>query len=147
MDASGFPPRLDLFKATAVGLVSEEEESPLDSTCLRGFISRHPELSSKFANGLNRQRDLSSKPGPIKDYFQKLQMLLLKHNFLPHNICNMGEKGLLLGTSNRGKVIVRRGRGPPGETEDGSREWITVVETCRANNAMLPLMVIYHDRG
>ena len=35
MDASGFPPRLDLFKAIAVRLVSEEEGPPLSSTWLR----------------------------------------------------------------------------------------------------------------
>ena len=74
-------------------------------------------------------------------------MLLRKHNFLSHNIYNMDGKGFHLGMSNRAKFIVRRGRGPPRETENGSREWITVVETCCANNAMLPPMVIYHDKG
>ena len=47
----------------------------------------------------------------------------------------------------RAKVIVRRGKGPPRETGDGSREWITVVEACCANNTMLPLMVIYQGKG
>ena len=146
MDASCFPPRLDLFKAIAARLVSEEEGPPLGPTWLGGFLNRHPELSSKFASGLNRQRALSSKPGPIKDYFQKLQMLLRKHNFLPHNIYNIDEKSFLLGMSNQAKVIVRRGRGPPRETEDGSQEWITVVETCCANT-ILPPMVIYQGKG
>ena len=109
MDASGFPPCLDLFKATAARLVSEEEGPPLSSTWLRGFLNHHPELSSKFASGLNHQHTLSSKLGPIKDYFQKLQILYRKHNFLPHNIYNMYEKGFLLGMSNLAKVIVRRG--------------------------------------
>ena len=62
MDASGSPPRLDPLKATAIRLVSEEEGPPLGPTWLRGFLNRHPELSSKFASGLNRQRALSSKP-------------------------------------------------------------------------------------
>ena len=45
----------------------------------------------------------------------------------------MDEKGFLLGLSNKAKVIVRRGRRQPArETQDGSREWITVVETCCA---------------
>ena len=58
MDASGFPPRLDLFKATAARLVSEEGGPPLCPTWLRGFLDRYPELSCKFASGLNRQRAL-----------------------------------------------------------------------------------------
>ena len=59
----------------------------------------------------------------------------------------MDEKVFLLGMSNRAKVIVRRGRGPPRETEDGLRERITVVETCCANNTMFPPMVIYQGKG
>ena len=120
MDASGFPPRLDLFKATAARPVSEEEGPPPGSTWLRGFLNHRPELSSEFASGLNRQRALSSKPEPIQNSFQKVQMLLWKHSFLRHNIYDMDEKLFLLEMSNRAKVTVRRGRGPPRETEDGS---------------------------
>ena len=58
----------------------------------------------------------------------------------------MDEKGFLLGMSDLAKVIVRRGR-LPRETENGSRECITAVETCCANNAMLPPMDIYHGKG
>ena len=110
MDASGFPPRLDLFEAVAARLVSDDGGPPLRITWLRRFLNRHPEYSTKFASGLNRQRALSSKPEPIKDYFRKLQTLLRKYKFLPHNIYSMDEKGFLLGLSNRAKVIVKRVR-------------------------------------
>ena len=59
----------------------------------------------------------------------------------------MDEMGFLLGMSKRAKVIVRRRRGPPRRTENGSRVWITVVETGRANNAMLPPKAIYQGKG
>ena len=59
----------------------------------------------------------------------------------------MDEKVFLLGMPNRAKVIVKRGRMPPRETENGSREWITAVETCCANYAMLPSMVNYQGKG
>ena len=42
--------------------------------------------------------------------FSKLQTLIQKYKFLPHNIYNMDEKGFLLGLSNRAKAIVGRGR-------------------------------------
>ena len=63
----------------------------------------------------------------------------------------MDEKGFLLGlpVSNKAKVIVRRGRRQPArETQDGSREWITVVETCCQciNSTMLPPMVIFQGK-
>ena len=59
----------------------------------------------------------------------------------------MDEKGFLLGMSNWAKVIVKRGRQPARETQDGSREWIAVVETCCANNTTLPPMDIYQGKG
>ena len=45
MDASGFPPCLDLFKAVAARLVSDDGEPPLGSTWLRKFLNHHPENS------------------------------------------------------------------------------------------------------
>ena len=41
---------------------------------------------------------------------------------------NMDEKGFILGTANRAKVIARAGRRPPRTTHDGTRELITVIE-------------------
>ena len=65
----------------------------------------------KFSSGLNHQHALSSKPELIKDYFRKLQTLLRKYKFLPHNIYNMDEKGFLLGLSNREKSLLGGGDG------------------------------------
>ena len=70
MDASGFPPRLNLFKAVAARLVLDDGGPPLGITWLRRFLNRHPEHSTKFSSGLNRQCALSSKPEPIEGYFR-----------------------------------------------------------------------------
>ena len=56
---------------------------------------------------------------------------------------NMDEKGFILGTANWAKVIARAGRRPPRTTHDGTRELITVIETCGAKRAMLPPMVVF----
>ena len=55
----------------------------------------------------------------------------------------MDEKGFLLGYNNRVKVIVRHRRRTPMETQDRSREWITVVVCASAGQFMLPPMIIY----
>ena len=59
----------------------------------------------------------------------------------------MDEKGYLLGYNNRAKVIVRHRQRMPTETQDGSREWITVVERTSAGQFMLPPMIIYKGKG
>ena len=83
----------------------------------------------------------------IKDYFQKLDKVLKKYAFKPKNMYNMDEKGFLLGYNNRAKVIVRHRRQMPTETQDRSREWITVVECASAGQFMLPPMIIYRGKG
>ena len=73
MDAFGFPPHLDLFKAMVARLVSDDGGPPLSITWLRKFLNRHPEHTTKISSRLNHQHALSSKPEPVKDYFRKLQ--------------------------------------------------------------------------
>ena len=96
---------------------------------------------------LDRQQALASNPTYIKDHFQKLGGVLRKYAFKPENMYNMDEKGSLLGYNNRAKVIVRYRRRMPTETQDGSREWITVVECTSAGQFMLPPMIIYKEKG
>ena len=75
-------------------MVSEEEAPPLGSTCqwLGGFLNYHPELSSKFASGLDRRRAHSCKPEPIReswnrskvmeDMFGALRLVSCQHSFV-----------------------------------------------------------------
>jgi hypothetical protein len=150
MDSQGFPPRLDLFKAMAQLLyqqhMQESEESgpeTLGPTWLRGFLNRHPAVSARYSTTLDRQRAFANQPGPIKDYFKKLKAVIARYKIRDENIWNMDEKGFTLGLANRAKVVARAGRRPPRTTHDGTRELITVIETCGANRTMLPPMVIF----
>ena len=52
-----------LIKAVAARLVSGDGGPPLGITWLREFLNSHPEHSTKFASGLNRQRALSDSLG------------------------------------------------------------------------------------
>jgi hypothetical protein len=76
MDAQGFPPRLDIFKAVGQKLAkqcAEEEGNPklgsLGPTWLRGFLNRHPAVSARFAANLDRLKSFANNPVPIRDYF------------------------------------------------------------------------------
>ena len=59
----------------------------------------------------------------------------------------MDEKDFLLGYNNRAKFIARHRQWAPMETQDGSREWITVVECTSAGQFTLPPMIIYKGKG
>ena len=97
LDAQGFPPRLDLFKATAAELATSQQtaEAPslssslpanIGPTWIRGFLGRHPEFRAEFAVLQDHQRLHASHPTPIRDYFNELGAVLRKYNFQPHNM-------------------------------------------------------------
>ena len=100
---------------------------------------------------MDRQRAFANHPGPIKDYFKKLQAVIAKYQIRDENMWNMDEKGFILGKANRAKVMARAGRQPPRTTHDGTRELITAIEACGAKQGMLPPMVVFkgtaHYRG
>ena len=73
MDAQGFLPRLDIFKAMAEKLTQEEGRDGLGPTRLRGYLNRHPAISARFASTMDSQCAFANAPGPTKDYFRKLR--------------------------------------------------------------------------
>ena len=72
----------------------------------------------------------ANHPGPIKDYFKKLQAVIAKYRIWGKNMWNMDKKGFILGKANRAKVMVRAGRLLPRTTHNGTRELITIIEAC-----------------
>ena len=59
----------------------------------------------------------------------------------------MGEKGFLLDHNNRAKVIMRHRWRALTKSQDGSREWITIVECTSAGRFMIPSTIIYKGKG
>ena len=55
---------------------------------------------------------------------------------------NMDEKGFMMGIALRCKVICQKGRRSARLTQDGSREWITVIETISGDGRALRPMII-----
>ena len=80
LDARGFPPRLDLFKAMAAELASQQANPSLPvnlgPTWIRGFLGRRPGFRAGVAVLQDYQRLHASHPTPIRDYFNKLGAVL-----------------------------------------------------------------------
>ena len=55
---------------------------------------------------------------------------------------NIDEKGFMMGKALRCKVICRRRRRTPQMIHDGSREWVTVVETVSRDQRVLRPFII-----
>jgi hypothetical protein len=53
----------------------------------------------------------------------------------------MDEKGFMMGSAVRCKVICRRGRRIPCLTHNGSRTWVTIIEAVSAAGVPLPPVI------
>ena len=137
-----------------------EENRSLGKHWISHFLSRHPGLASKLSSQLNRQRAFASNPAALKDYFTKvralldtpgnylyslvvqLQGLIKFYNISNSKIYNMDERGSMMGVTLRCKVICRKGPWVARLTQDGSREWITVIEALSGDGCVLRPMII-----
>ena len=54
----------------------------------------------------------------------------------------MDEKGFMMGVALRCKVICKKGRRSAKKTQDGSQEWVTVIETLSGDGRVLHPMII-----
>ena len=86
MDSQGSPPRLDIFKAVAKKLFQQQLDDSNDSepktlgpNWLRGFLNWNPAISARYSIPMDRQRAFVNHPGPIKDCFKKLKVVILKY--------------------------------------------------------------------
>ena len=62
---------------------------------------------------------------------------------LEQDIYNFNETGFQMGVISTVKVVTRAGtQGRPTLTQPGTREWVTVIETIRADGTTIPLMII-----
>jgi hypothetical protein len=73
MDDWGFPPRLAVVKEIAAHLVScRASGRKLGVHWMQMFLERNPEVATKLAVRLERQRAYADNPAIIKDYFKKV---------------------------------------------------------------------------
>ncbi|KAH8145291.1 uncharacterized protein LAJ45_01640 [Morchella importuna] len=76
LDIWGFPPRMKYVKDLATNYVrSHGVKNPnLGVNWTTRFLTRHPELESKFAIRLDKQRGFANNPKVIKDFFKKVKL-------------------------------------------------------------------------
>lgn len=71
-DEWGHPLKVKYVKAYATALLPKGSELKIGQHWITRFLNRHPEISSKFSQRLDRQRRNAENPAIIKDYFRKV---------------------------------------------------------------------------
>jgi len=71
----------------------EESNRDLRLSSSSAASTRDDDVTSKFAQRIDRQRVFANNPTLIADHFKKLGKILRQENFEPYAITNVDEKG------------------------------------------------------
>ena len=76
VDGFGWPPRTAYVRQMALGFLRGHgiHHPTLGKNWITRFLDRHPDLASRFASRLDKQRAYASNPAIIRDFFQKVSL-------------------------------------------------------------------------
>jgi hypothetical protein len=151
LDTRGFPPRINAVRDIADLLLTARTKSDLltipptvGENWARKFIDRHDTLKTKFSRKYDYQRAKNEDPEIIRDWFQRVQRTIQEFGILEQDIYNFDETGFQMGVISTAKVVTRAEiRGRPTLMQPGNREWVTALETIRADGTTIPPMIIF----
>lgn len=115
------------------------------------FCKRHKdEILSIYLQPLDKDRKFADNKISYELYFQLIERKRQEYEIKPENTYNMDEKGFLIGFMTKAKRIVSRKQFEQkkiiGNTQDGNREWLTVVACICADGTHLPPGLIYQAK-
>ena len=150
MAERGFPltPKMAMAFAWAIAIRSGRQHCFSDSGPSKhwwlGFRQRHPKLSLRKVDKLERNRAECLSPEVVCEYFELLNKTLRDNGILdcPHQILNCDETFLPLDETKEKAVTVRNAKSVYSQSP-GSTEHITMLCCASAAGGALPHMIIY----
>lgn len=153
----GFPMTRDDLRTVAYKFANQlgikhsfnDDEQKAGYDWLQLFLSRHPDLSIRKAEGLSMARSLALNKEEVFSYFNLLEQVLNENELFdkPGSIFNVDETGLQL--NNRpGQVIAEKGsKAVSNITFAEKGETITVVACCNAEGVFIPPVSIMKGKN
>ncbi|XP_035700290.1 histone-lysine N-methyltransferase, H3 lysine-79 specific-like [Branchiostoma floridae] len=152
----GFPPTVRVIKALAFEVEKKrakgrgEEPRFKDSgpgkRWWKGFKGRHPDLSLRSPDQLDKERAAFSTAGVVFEHFERLEQILTDakaKDKRPHVIYNADETGMDL-SAKVSKVIVPKGWKRSPSRRVGGRDHVSALVCISAAGQTVPPMIIYN---
>ena len=169
LSARGIPPTPVMVH----NLVIELTGAPVGEHWIRRFVERHRnELASVYLDSIDYSRRVADNSRHFSHYFMlvsvsfallfvklptyksdfdKLEEKIRKYRIKPFNMYNIDEKGFLMGVCNTMKRIVSikqlKSKKLLGASQDGSREFLSLLATICADGSALPPALIYQGES
>lgn len=116
---------------------------------LKLFLSRHPEISVRKAEGISNSRATGLCKENVREYFRLLAQILDENNLndKPGHIFNVDETGLQL-NNKPGHVLAKKGSKCVANITSAEKgETISVVACCNAEGMFLPPYCIFKGKN
>jgi len=143
LDSRAFPPRRSAVEDMANQLLAARDSGRVGKNWTSNFVRRQPQLSTRFTRKIDYQRVKCEDPNAYNAWFQLVRNMINKHGICEEDIYNFDETGFLMGQISSEMVVTaaeRRGR--PRTTQQGNREWITVIQGIGSYGYVLPPFII-----
>jgi hypothetical protein len=105
----------------------------------------------RFGLRMDRVRHQADSLGKYNSYFDLLHQKREQRTIQPRLTYNMDEKGFSIGEAALSKRVFGKAicvkDGVRGTTQDGNRQWITIIPTIYADGTTLPTSIIYPSEG
>jgi len=140
----GLPPIVQMVQNLAAGIARRQ---PGNHWTARWLAAHKNELKLGYLPPINIARKKADSALYYSLYFKLLSRKIAKYNILPENIYNMDEKGLLIGFLIKLQRVFSKKAFNDGRikniSQDGNREWITIIAAICADGTSLSLGLIY----
>ena len=89
-------------------LRAKSDKAELGIHWQEAFLSRFPDLKTKYIGGLDKNRFSAQNPIIIKDWFNLFSRIKSEFNVHLSNIYNIDEKGFIVGMLQCTKVVISK---------------------------------------
>jgi hypothetical protein len=120
----------------------------VSQTWVAHFLRRHRDLdTNRYTNPMASVRHAADNYDKYRSYFDVLEQKMAEYDILPSNTYNMDEKGFMAGKLTKQKRVFSKAfwtrNHAKQSSEDGSREWITLIACICADGTVLPPGLIF----
>jgi sarcosine oxidase delta subunit len=110
------------------------------------FLRCHPTLKSKLVPGLDKDCVADEDPATLKAWFERVEYHI-KANAVEEDVYNVDEKGIMMGVSNKVKVIISKYEKRQHMSDSGCREWVSLIECISAVGKALDPWLVFKGRA
>ena len=150
LDIRGALPRPCHVREMAQMILDTENSTPsrpIGKNWVTEFTKRRPEIKTRFARKISRQRILCEDPGVINTWFVELQRVKDQYGIQDEDIYNFDKTGFAMGLIATTKVVSRAEMpGKPWLIQPGNREWVTTIECVNSMGWSVPSTIIFKGK-